>query len=225
MKGGDRFVPHARQPRHPRLHSAAPEAAAHPGAGGWQGKHSPDSGESTARAAAQLHQRGVTEGCPRGSPRLRAVRRQGRELGAGPAPPLPPPGPASPTAALSPGAPLGCQKGAATCFGAESLLAARREGEQPPRRPRPGSYRCSRRRGKAAAASSRPRLGRSLRRAPVPEERASRARRPAPPPPPGPAAGRRDDGAPRRRRLRLLPPPPAAAPALPAARSALPAPR
>lgn len=46
--------------------------------------------------------------------------------------------PRLPAAALSPGAPLGCQREAATCSGAESLLAARRQGEQPPRRlPRP----------------------------------------------------------------------------------------
>lgn len=114
--------------------------------------------------------------------------------------------PRLPAAALSPGAPLGCQREAATCSGAESLLAARREGEQPPRHlPRPRTAARGEKLPPRSAAGGKSPAG-------------CRRRLAASPSPPGPAAGRRDDGAPRRRRPRLLPPPPAA---LPAARSPL----
>ncbi|KAM7128316.1 LOW QUALITY PROTEIN: CD166 antigen [Ciconia maguari] len=87
-----------------------------------------------ARAAAARW--GGGSGCPRGFPPprcLRAVWRDGGGGGTGGrASAATAAGSASPAAALSPGAPLGCQREAATCSGAESLLAARREGEQPP---------------------------------------------------------------------------------------------
>lgn len=129
---------------------------------------------------------------------------------------------ASPAAAPSPGAPLGCQKKAATCSGAESLLAARREGRAAAPLPVPGTL----------PLLSPP--GENCRRLPASEggENAAPVRcateeplqRAAPPLPPGPAAGRRDDGAPRRLPL-LLPPPAAPAAALPPARNPLPAAR
>lgn len=153
---------------------------------GCGGGTSPAAGEAHPRRQRRPRPAGRQRGLPTGlPPPARRVPGGAGARGAGPASPLPPPGSASTAAALSPGAPLGCQKGAATCSGAESLLAARREGEQPPRRPRPGSYRCSCRRGKAAAASSWPRRRRSRRRAPVREGRA-----PAGAPPRSAAASR-----------------------------------
>lgn len=226
-RGGGRLTPHARQPRRPDPLSASPPVAQRPPGAA---PHPPDKrgggwgGASPAARAASARRGGGGSGSPRGFPPPRwpparpVPGRRGRgHGGAGPAPPpsssqQPPPplGSASPAAALSPGAPLGCQREAATCSGAESLLAARREGEQPPHRPRPGSYRSSRRRGKAAAAAaaSRPRTGEKS-----PPRSAARGKSPPPARHPCSAAASRS----RRGQAGWWSPPPPPLPAPPAA--------
>lgn len=129
----------------PRFYSVAqraPEQATHPPAR-W--KRGPGQATSPVPGPAEALRGGGSD-CLRGFPRPAACAPRGGTDeegggtgGAGPAPPPPLllPGSASSKAALSPGAPLGCQREAATCSGAESLLCAPRgRAATPPPAPR-----------------------------------------------------------------------------------------